>query len=113
MDCVTPALCACNGQRYCNECAAQIAGFDVGPDAICQYRHCGSWLGIACADSEFCDFPDLFCGSESFGNCLVRPDMLNCPTACDLTCACDGLEYCNECFAHVAGVDRSDNLLCQ
>jgi hypothetical protein len=110
-DCPTPLLCACNGQRYCNECAAQAAGFDVGPDMVCQYRHCGSWLGIVCADSEFCDYPDLFCGSESFGNCLVRP--VNCPTVCDPTCACNGVEYCNECVAHVAGVDRSDNLLCQ
>jgi hypothetical protein len=109
--CTTPMLCACNGLRYCNECFAQAAGFDVAPDAVCQYRHCGSWLGVACADSEFCDYPDLSCGSEKVGNCLVRPT--NCPVACDPTCACDSLEYCNECFAHIAGVDRSDNLLCQ
>jgi hypothetical protein len=105
-ECVDPMLCACNGQRYCNECLARAAGFDVGPDGVCQARHCGSWLGIGCSDSEFCDYGVTTCGSAAVGNCLVRP--LMCSDICDPVCGCDGVEYCNECQAHVmGGVDRA------
>lgn len=106
-ECVSPMLCACNGQRYCNECLARAAGFDVGPDGVCQARHCGSWLGIGCSDSEFCDYGgESTCGTAAVGNCLVRPTM--CSDICDPVCACDGLEYCNECQAHLmGGVDRA------
>ncbi|HTM43834.1 MAG TPA: hypothetical protein VL137_02705 [Polyangiaceae bacterium] len=106
-DCLSPMPCACNGQRYCNDCVAQADGFDVGPDNVCQIRHCGSWLGISCSDSEFCDFPDILCGAGKFGNCLVRSNISVCPTTCDPTCACDGLSYCTECEANVAGFDRA------
>ncbi|MBX3231978.1 MAG: hypothetical protein KIT84_12430 [Labilithrix sp.] len=67
---------------------------------------CGE-RGEPCAADEFCDFADTACGTTPVvGRCLPRPAAAVCPAECNPVCGCDGVTYCNECFAHVAGFDR-------
>jgi hypothetical protein len=103
-------VCGCDGVEYCNACAAQTAGVDVGPSSECASENprCGGWLGERCPADEFCDFGDASCGQPgATGRCQLRPLESVCPAECTPACGCDGQPYCNECFANAAGIDRS------
>ena len=107
--CAGPEVCGCDGRLHCSECAARAAGFDVAPSEYCDAHdlpRCGSWLGEQCGAGEFCDFAqDLECGEVQPGFCFAVP-LDACPPVCNPVCGCDGLRYCNECEAHLAGTDR-------
>ena len=63
------------------------------------------------SSSEACDPTIIECPFGSYcradgcgeGQCIEGPP--GCTGACDGVCGCDGTYYCNECSAHLAGVD--------
>jgi hypothetical protein len=64
-----------------------------------------------CDDDEFCDVDGASCGGRlGAGTCARRPDV--CTTECTGVCGCDGLSYCNDCTAQLAGVDVADDTAC-
>ncbi|HEY8427119.1 MAG TPA: hypothetical protein VIL20_02045 [Sandaracinaceae bacterium] len=56
-----------------------------------------------CGPGEFCEITDGSCG---VGTCQPRPTV--CPGDCPGVCGCDGVQYCNVCLAHRAGVDVAE-----
>lgn len=77
------------------------AGADAGPAPLC-----GGLLGVACAATEYCDFPTDSCGvADQAGTCRPRPAA--CPAVVMTVCACDGMTYGNGCEAAAAGHDLS------
>ena len=104
-------MCACDGQKYCNECEAQAHGVDVTECDSTGPKTCGGLAGFMCDDDEFCDYePAAKCGiADQTGVCKKRPTdcPLGCPAPQFQKCGCDGELYCNECEAQSAGVDVS------
>lgn len=99
-------VCGCDGQTYSNACTAHAAGVDVGYLGECdQQKVCGGIAGLACGETEWCDFEPNSCGlGDQAGICRPRPTI--CPLApCRAVCGCDGRTYCSPCDAALAGVD--------
>lgn len=73
---------------------------------------CGGLGNPACADAEYCDFPDdAMCGAaDDTGLCEPKPE--GCTADCPGVCGCDGQFYCNACVAAQAGVDVDPNASC-
>lgn len=73
---------------------------------------CGGIAGLACADTEYCDFPDnAICGAvDQTGTCQDRPE--TCTQDCPGVCGCDGQFYCNACIAASSGIDVDPNASC-
>jgi hypothetical protein len=75
---------------------------------------CGSPGAQApCEAGSFCDHEDKACGRQAAGGtCKPRPALEVCPAACNPICACDGVVYCNECYANNAGTDADPDGSC-
>lgn len=58
----------------------------------------------ACADDEWCDFPDDLCGAGEPGTCTPRPN--ECGDDEVSVCGCDGMAYAEPCVTVVGGVDK-------
>ncbi|WP_437302957.1 hypothetical protein [Sorangium sp. So ce388] len=72
---------------------------------------CGGRGGPTCDATEYCDHPGDTCGADDGeGQCTARPE--GCRDDCPGVCGCDGRFYCNECSAHQAGVDVSEDTAC-
>ena len=72
---------------------------------------CGGFGGPECSADEYCSYPDGLCGGDdSQGVCLPRPD--GCTKDCPGVCGCDGQFYCNECAAHLLGVEIGSTISC-
>jgi hypothetical protein len=68
------------------------------------FETCGGFTGKQCEGKTYCDFPENNCGeSDASGECKPRPDA--CPPVLTPVCGCDGMDYTNECEAHLAGTD--------
>lgn len=66
-----------------------------------------------CEVDAFCDHEDKACGRVDAGSaCKPRPSLSVCPTECNPICACDGVVYCNECYANNAGTDADPDGSC-
>ncbi len=61
-----------------------------------------------CASTDYCAKAEGMCGGT--GTCTARPTI--CPDICSTLCGCDGLNYCNSCFAARAGVNIAHNGAC-
>lgn len=74
---------------------------------------CGGQQGLACAADARCEHaPAGSCGSKGEqGSCTPKPTE-DCPLECAEVCGCDGIRYCNACYAHAAGVDVSSDNTC-
>lgn len=71
---------------------------------------CGGIAGTTCPEHMFCDF-DATCGQgDRLGKC--QPIPTTCPQDCTNVCGCDGMQYCNACIAHMAGVDDAPGMSC-
>lgn len=70
---------------------------------------CGGKAGLLCAEDEWCEFtPAGSCGvADATGVCQPKPD--GCDDDCPGVCACNGVPYCNACYAHSEGVDTSSD----
>jgi hypothetical protein len=71
---------------------------------------CGGKAGIPCEADAWCEFtPAGSCGNaDMLGVCQPKPD--GCDDDCPGVCGCDGVLYCNACYAHSKGVDISSDL---
>ncbi|MEM9073853.1 MAG: hypothetical protein AAGE52_35505 [Myxococcota bacterium] len=94
--CCGCGLCAAEGQ------ACPAVGCDAGtPDGGLPRAFCvgdGESLSADCGPDEHCVFEE---GCAGAGTCAPRPT--TCPTDCPGVCGCDGVFYCNECVASLAG----------
>jgi hypothetical protein len=96
--------CGCDGNVYCNSCAAAAAGVGVSADgAACKADVPCSANADCSGKAQYCSFDAADqCGKISKGVC--RPT----PTACSKelapVCGCDGKDYGNACIAAAAGV---------
>jgi hypothetical protein len=95
------------------------SGFNAGNAGTAgMTKLCGNMIGsVQCSSEEFCDFSEAqACATAQifFGNCNSRPT--SCPTCFQTTnsvCGCDGILYCSECLANLAGVDITpDKTMC-
>lgn len=95
--------CSCVGA----DCGATFESVEACQEAhaSCE-RSCGGFLGLTCADTEYCDYPDgSMCGAaDQLGVCRARPDDCLLPGGVPV-CGCDGEEYLGECSAYLAGTD--------
>ncbi len=66
---------------------------------------CGGIAGLACAEGQYCDYPEgAECGAfDRQGTCRPMPTV--CPRFAMLVCGCDGRDYGNPCDATRAGTD--------
>lgn len=68
---------------------------------------CGP-LGVACSDTEFCDFPAGSCGGDgTMGTCTARPELCGRPSIRDSACSCANTSYSSVCEAQMAGIDAN------
>jgi hypothetical protein len=105
--CVAPGVCGCNGQVYCNECYAELAGTRVDPQNLCLPPDAGTpdagppvcTSDAQCAAGQYCAGN----GCNTPGTCQPIPTI--CASACAAVgvCGCDGRTYCNACLAEEAG----------
>lgn len=75
-------------------------------------KHCGSFAGMPCADTEYCEFGAAAnCGiADHTGTCVPKPKL--CPAVVSPVCGCDGRQYNNSCIANAAGIDASNSNAC-
>lgn len=74
---------------------------------------CGGSEGATCGEEELCVHPGGTCGTgDEPGQCVARPTWVSCPRRCTPVCGCDRKAYCNECLAHAAGVNVSNETTC-
>ncbi|AUX23944.1 uncharacterized protein SOCEGT47_044750 [Sorangium cellulosum] len=74
---------------------------------------CGGSEEATCGEGELCEHPDGRCGAGAEqGQCVARPAPRSCPERCTPVCGCDSKVYCNECLAHAAGVNVSNETTC-
>jgi len=114
-DAILAPVCACDGQTYSSDCAAEMAGSSVLHTGACDSSSgttCGGFIAGTCAKSEYCNFPIATqCGSgDQTGTCTRIPD------ACTLqvapVCGCDNVTYSNSCAAASKGVSVLHNGAC-
>lgn len=101
--------CSCDASTATWVCDPDCGGGACVPETT--NKSCGGLGGVFCAPDEFCDYPSGGCGfDDGQGTCVKRPTSCNEP--CTGICGCDGIAYCNECAANVAGVDLSNSPVC-
>jgi hypothetical protein len=72
---------------------------------------CGGIAGLVCKEGFYCDYGGGKCGhGDTLGKCQPKPT--ECSQECVNICGCDGKTYCNECAAHLAGVDETTDAIC-
>lgn len=70
-------------------------------------RYCGGWVGPTCLPDEYCDFSSDGCDwADASGLCRPRPTECLEPGGVPV-CGCNGMDYDNECAAHLDGTDAA------
>lgn len=84
--------------------AAEDSAVDAGSDSAPRGPSgCGS-AGVECAADEFCEYEAACGGENDLGTCVKRPGTCNTVAPClNPVCGCNGLSYCEPCFARQAG----------
>ncbi|HEY5960969.1 MAG TPA: DUF6748 domain-containing protein [Polyangiaceae bacterium] len=98
-------VCGCDGKTYGNTCEAAAAGVSVRAGGACDTAGavCGTIVGLACAEGQYCDFGLGQCQvADAAGTCQPVPEV--CPTIFNPVCGCDGKTYSNACSAASAGI---------
>ena len=109
-------VCGCNGQTYSNSCFAAMGGTSVVHDGACAEPadgSCGGHLGLACGDSQYCEYheSDLCGAADHLGTCQDLPQA--CTEEFAPVCGCDGETHSNACFAAMAGTSVAHTGACE
>jgi len=103
---------SCTGISGCSCVGTDCSSLYMDPascaaeHAACTGTSCGGFIGATCSSGEYCDYPasGVSCGAaDGSGACTARP--AGCSRVLDPVCGCDGVDYSNECIAHLNGTD--------
>ncbi len=101
------AVCGA-GERCCLACGGD--GFCVPAGEPCPDIECpGCFEPFECGLDQVCAFEPGLCMGP--GVCVPAP--FGCDDDCPGVCGCDGVTYCNECYALSAGVSVSSYTPCE
>jgi cysteine-rich repeat protein len=93
----------------------QVDGDGCSGDCLLEGEWCGGLYGTLCQPEEFCQFVANTCGFPHLpGICTQIPStcFLDCDTAPDRVCGCDGNTYRNDCARRCGGTSLAHQGVC-
>lgn len=99
--------CGCDGRWYLNPCFAWINGVGAWGWGCPVTFECDPYLGVPCAEGEFCEISSESCSPSLPGEpavCVEIPAV--CPEEIHFVCGCDGVTYRNDCERLTARVGK-------